>query len=70
MPPNPFPPPPTPLDGNALCVRAVAHRRRPIQMRQIWREIEKNDNAWPFRDPVDLAEVPDYTKVVAHPIGE
>lgn len=38
-------------------------------MRQMWREIEKNDNSWPFRDPVDLQEVPDYTKVVAHPIG-
>lgn len=36
----------------------------------LWREIEKNDNAWPFRDPVDLQEVADYTKVVAHPMGE
>lgn len=36
----------------------------------MWREIEKNENAWPFREPVDLHEVPDYTKIVAHPIGE
>lgn len=36
----------------------------------IWREIEKNDNAWPFRDAVDTQEVVDYNKVVAHPIGE
>ena len=36
----------------------------------IWREIERHDQAWPFREPVDPVEVPDYYKMVARPIGE
>lgn len=36
----------------------------------LWREVEKNDNAWPFREPVDLTEVADYGKVCPHPMGE
>ena len=40
------------------------------ELLSIWREIEKHDQAWLFREPVDLAEVPDYLQVVAHPMGE
>eukprot|EP00904_Undaria_pinnatifida_P004147 jgi/Undpi1/13733/HiC_scaffold_9.g03386.m1 len=38
------------------------------ELLSIWREIEKHDQAWLFREPVDLAEVPDYLQVVAHPM--
>ena len=40
------------------------------ELLSIWREIEKHDQAWLFREPVDLTEVPDYLQVVAHPMGE
>lgn len=40
------------------------------ELMAIWREIERHDQAWLFREPVDLAEVPDYLQVVAHPMGE
>lgn len=40
------------------------------ELLSIWREIERHDQAWPFREPVDLTEVTDYLKVVAHPMGE
>ena len=40
------------------------------ELLSLWREIEKHDQAWLFREPVDLTEVPDYLQVVAHPMGE
>lgn len=31
-------------------------------------EVSKNDNAWPFLRPVSRYEVPDYYKVIKHPM--
>lgn len=39
------------------------------ELLSIFREIERQEYAWPFREPVDLELVPDYTKIIAHPIG-
>lgn len=36
----------------------------------MWRELEKHDSAWVFREPVDLVEVPDYLTIIKQPMGE
>lgn len=49
-------------DGDALAVNK--------ELLAIWRELEKHDVAWVFREPVDLTEVTDYTSIIERPIGE
>merc|ERR1712070_363974 len=38
------------------------------QLRNIWREVEKHDASWPFREPVDTEEVQDYLTIIKDPI--
>lgn len=40
------------------------------ELLSIWRELEKHDSAWVFREPVDPAEVPDYLTIIKQPMGE
>ncbi|CAB1103701.1 unnamed protein product [Ectocarpus sp. CCAP 1310/34] len=47
-------------DGDALAVNK--------ELLAIWRELEKHDVAWVFREPVDLTEVTDYTSIIERPI--
>ena len=40
------------------------------ELLSIWRELEKHDSAWVFREPVDTADVPDYLTIIKQPMGE
>jgi histone acetyltransferase len=33
-------------------------------LQQLWKEVQKHSSSWPFREPVDLEEVPDYLTVI------
>ncbi|CAM9682071.1 unnamed protein product, partial [Choristocarpus tenellus] len=45
--------------------RAKLHK----ELTAIWRQVEKNENAWPFREPVDVDTVTDYLEIIPTPIG-
>eukprot|EP00752_Nemacystus_decipiens_P014238 g12665.t1 len=38
------------------------------ELLSIWRELEKHDSAWVFREPVDPAEVTDYLSIIKQPM--
>ena len=40
------------------------------ELLSIWRELEKHDSAWVFREPVDTNEVTDYLTIIKQPMGE
>ena len=33
-------------------------------LQQLWKDVQKHSSSWPFREPVDLEEVPDYLNVI------
>eukprot|EP00617_Octactis_speculum_P000637 CAMPEP_0185776368 /NCGR_PEP_ID=MMETSP1174-20130828/85401_1 /TAXON_ID=35687 /ORGANISM="Dictyocha speculum, Strain CCMP1381" /LENGTH=101 /DNA_ID=CAMNT_0028464281 /DNA_START=21 /DNA_END=326 /DNA_ORIENTATION=+ len=38
------------------------------QLRTIWKEVERHDASWPFREPVNTDEVGDYLSIIKDPI--
>jgi len=57
-----------------LLSKLNARQRRSVNMKelqkckQLLEKIIKEENAWPFMDPVNKKEVPDYYEVVEHPM--